>query len=102
MEFSINPPRRGGISSGAAMDEQVELYQYAATYDITHVVVGHHWISYPNAFFEPWPMIGYLQAQLPSCTVSGFIATPLYEAVDLAEKVATMDILSKGKFVLRA
>lgn len=106
MEFSANIDAaqtawiQGSLTH--AVDERVELQRFAFQYGFTHLGVAHHWISHPNAFLEPWPLMGYLQGQLPGVMVSGFVAIPLYSAVDIAEKVATMDHLSKGRFALKA
>lgn len=106
MDFSANIDAaqtawmQGSLSM--TVDERVELQRFAFSYGFTHLGVAHHWISHPNPFLEPWPLMGYLQGQLPGTMVSGFVALPLYSAVDVAEKVATMDHLSKGRFALKA
>lgn len=111
LEFSINAPRvaptalltEPGHSSelGRSIDNDIAFYEDAQRYGFNHVTVGHHWISHPNVFLEPWTYIAYLARALPAMAVSGFIAAPLFSALDLAEKVATLDVLSKGRFVFR-
>jgi alkanesulfonate monooxygenase SsuD/methylene tetrahydromethanopterin reductase-like flavin-dependent oxidoreductase (luciferase family) len=101
MEFSLGIGLDPNRPLSAAIDDQAELLAYAARFGVRHALVGHHWISHPNVFLEPWPTIGYLSALLPEMSVSAFVAAPLYQPVDLAEKIATLDQLTKGRFVFR-
>jgi alkanesulfonate monooxygenase SsuD/methylene tetrahydromethanopterin reductase-like flavin-dependent oxidoreductase (luciferase family) len=103
MHFSINAPSttasRSSITFG--INERVAHQRFAFEYGFDHLGVGHHWISHPNVFLEPWSHMAYLSGQLPGTMVSGFVSLPLYSAVDMAEKVATMDQLSRGTFALK-
>lgn len=102
MEFGLSIPNPSGVSLSQAIDDRIELHRFAQDYGYTFAFVTHHWISYPRLFLEPWPHMAYMAGKLPGVTVTGFIALPLYNAVEIAEKVATMDHLQKGRFVLIA
>ncbi|WP_432825601.1 LLM class flavin-dependent oxidoreductase [Dactylosporangium sp. CA-092794] len=64
---------------------------------------GHHWMSHPQHFADPWLVMGYVAGNRPGMHVnSGFIQLPLFSPLDVAEKVVTIDQLTGGRFTLVA
>src|SRR5262249_16408623 len=96
LEFSIGAPRNPQYPLSLQIDGQIELLRVAQAYGFSHAGAGgHHWISHPQLFLELMPMMGYMAGKLPGMGISGFIVLPLYDAVEMAEHVATMDHLTK-------
>lgn len=59
--------------------------------DPTYYGVGHHWMSHPQRFADPWVVMGYAAARTPESHInSGFIQWPLFSAIDCAEKVSSI------------
>ncbi|MBB5158926.1 LLM class flavin-dependent oxidoreductase [Saccharopolyspora phatthalungensis] len=58
---------------------------------------GHHWMSHPQQFADPWTILGYVAAAWPEAHLnSGFIQLPLFSPIDVAEKVVTIDRLARA------
>ncbi|MEQ3549634.1 LLM class flavin-dependent oxidoreductase [Pseudonocardia nematodicida] len=56
---------------------------------------GHHWMSHPQQFADPWTVLGYAAAAWPEAHLnSNFIQLPLFSPIDVAEKVVTLDRLA--------
>jgi alkanesulfonate monooxygenase SsuD/methylene tetrahydromethanopterin reductase-like flavin-dependent oxidoreductase (luciferase family) len=63
--------------------------------DPTFYGSGHHWLSHPQQFGDPWTILGYAAAAWPEAHLnSNFIQLPLFSPIDVAEKVITMDRLA--------
>jgi alkanesulfonate monooxygenase SsuD/methylene tetrahydromethanopterin reductase-like flavin-dependent oxidoreductase (luciferase family) len=78
-----------------------EIWSRYGEVEETFVGMGHHWMSYPQRFPEPWAMLAYMASAWPTATInSNFIQLPLYSPVDVAENVVTIDHLADGKFLL--
>lgn len=101
LEFSITPPAQLGDFLTNSADHHADWAHRTREFGGSNYVRvgGHRWIGYPMAILEPWPTMGYVQAKVPWASVSSFITLGLLQPVDVAEKVVTMDHLSKGKFV---
>jgi alkanesulfonate monooxygenase SsuD/methylene tetrahydromethanopterin reductase-like flavin-dependent oxidoreductase (luciferase family) len=56
---------------------------------------GHHWMSAPQQFADPWTILGFVAARWPEAHLnSNFIQLPLFSPIDVAEKVVTLDRLA--------
>ncbi|WP_344414673.1 LLM class flavin-dependent oxidoreductase [Pseudonocardia ailaonensis] len=63
--------------------------------DPTYFGSGHHWMSHPQQFADPWTVLGYVAAAWPEAHLnSNFIQLPLFSPIDVAEKVVTLDRLA--------
>jgi alkanesulfonate monooxygenase SsuD/methylene tetrahydromethanopterin reductase-like flavin-dependent oxidoreductase (luciferase family) len=61
----------------------------------TYFGAGHHWMSHPQQFADPWTVLGYVAAAWPEAHLnSNFIQLPLFSPIDVAEKVVTLDRLA--------
>lgn len=77
------------------------LEQVAAARDVgfTFVSVGTHVVIHPFQYFNIYPWLARITAAAPELTlVSSVVLVPLGHPVDIAEQVATLDVLSGGRF----
>jgi alkanesulfonate monooxygenase SsuD/methylene tetrahydromethanopterin reductase-like flavin-dependent oxidoreductase (luciferase family) len=105
--FGMSFLRDGDGLSGAiravarAQDDAERLWSPHGTYRRHFRGLGHHWLAAPQAWPDPWLSVAHAAAVMPEATFnSGFIQLPLYSPVDVAERVATLDHLTDGKFTL--
>lgn len=77
------------------------LDQVAAARDVgfEFVSVGTHLVIHPFQYFNVFPWLARLTALAPELTlVSSIVLLPLANPVEVAEQVATLDVLSGGRF----
>jgi alkanesulfonate monooxygenase SsuD/methylene tetrahydromethanopterin reductase-like flavin-dependent oxidoreductase (luciferase family) len=76
------------------LDARAQLADVWSKYGIvepTFYGPGHHWMSYPQQFSDPFVLLGYVAARWPEAHLnSGFLQMPLWSALDFAEQVASV------------
>lgn len=88
-------------SSGVAILEQLELIRYADELGFDEAWVGEHHFNDFSVCPSPSLLLSYAVAMTKSIRLgaAGYLA-PFYDAVRLAEEVATLDALSGGRINL--
>jgi alkanesulfonate monooxygenase SsuD/methylene tetrahydromethanopterin reductase-like flavin-dependent oxidoreductase (luciferase family) len=75
----------------AAREPLAEIWSHYGLVDPTFYGSGHHWMSYPQRFADPFVVLGYVAARWPEAHLnSNFIQLPLFSALDVAEKVSSI------------
>ena len=77
------------------------LEQVAAARDLgfDFVSVGTHVVIHPFQYFNIYPWLARITAEAPEMTlVSSVVLVPLAHPLEVAEQVATLDVLSGGRF----
>lgn len=65
------------------------------------VWLAQHYLTYPDQFFQPNPLLARLAAETGDLTVgTNILVLPLHNIIDLAEQYATIDIITGGRLVL--
>jgi alkanesulfonate monooxygenase SsuD/methylene tetrahydromethanopterin reductase-like flavin-dependent oxidoreductase (luciferase family) len=83
------------------IDEAIEVVRAASTMGYAWVSVGHHWVSYPTVWPQPYPVIARLAPETGTMPIkSSMLLLPLLNPVDVAENVATLDHITHGRLVL--
>lgn len=106
MEFALilGPvfPPRDEMPSKAAFDLEMTFCKQAYTSGFEGVSVNHHYLVGPEAqCFQPIPLCGHILAKYPSLYVATTIfILPYHPPVEVAEQVATLDLMAPGKFIL--
>src|SRR5690606_31420480 len=78
--------------------EHITQTKAARDAGFTFVSVGTHVAVHPFQYFNIYPWLARLAAAAPELTiVSSVVLVPLAHPVDIAEHVATLDVLSGGK-----
>ena len=79
----------------ARRDELARIWSAYGQVAPTFYGSGHHWMSHPQQFADPWTMLGYAAAAWPGAHLnSNFIQLPLFSPIDVAEKIVTIDRLA--------
>ena len=64
------------------------------------VYQGQHYLTHPYQQLQTIPLLSRLSAEIEGMGIVGTLVIPLHQPVDLAERVATIDVLTGGKFHL--
>ena len=94
-----------GYDPNKSVYKQVEgslkIAKAASKLHYTHLMMAQHWIAYPEVWMQPIPMLARLSAVSGKLILTtSIIQMPLYNPVDIAEQVSTMDHITNGRFVL--
>ena len=66
-----------------------------------HVWASQHYLSAPFTYFQPLPTLARVAADAGDMTLgTSVLLLPLHAPVDVAEQVATLDVITGGRFVL--
>jgi alkanesulfonate monooxygenase SsuD/methylene tetrahydromethanopterin reductase-like flavin-dependent oxidoreductase (luciferase family) len=80
--------------------EHVEQVRLARAVGFTSVWASQHYLSDPFTYFQPIPTLARLAADARGLTLgTGVLLLPLHHPVDLAEQLATLDVISDGRLI---
>ncbi|MSQ37806.1 MAG: LLM class flavin-dependent oxidoreductase [Chloroflexi bacterium] len=83
------------------IDEAIRVVAASSTMGYSWVSVGHHWMSYPTVWPQPFPILARLAPETGAMRLkTSMVLAPLLNPVDLAENVATLDHISHGRLDL--
>lgn len=83
------------------IDEAVEVVSAASRMGFAWVSMGHHWLSYPTVWPQPFPVLARLAPETGDMQIkTSVLLLPLLNAVDVAENVATLDHITHGRLIL--
>src|ERR1051325_5439678 len=80
--------------------EQLEHFRACRDAGFDFVSWGHHWLIHPFQHFQPMPVLARFAAESGDMDlVTGVLLTPLLNPVQVAEDVATLVHIARGRFV---
>jgi alkanesulfonate monooxygenase SsuD/methylene tetrahydromethanopterin reductase-like flavin-dependent oxidoreductase (luciferase family) len=80
--------------------EHRELVQSAARLGFDLIVAGQHFLGTELRYYQPVPYLSYLSTVVPDMTVvTGIMLLSMANPVDMAEQIATLDVVTGGKCV---
>jgi alkanesulfonate monooxygenase SsuD/methylene tetrahydromethanopterin reductase-like flavin-dependent oxidoreductase (luciferase family) len=80
--------------------EQLEHFRACRDAGFDFVSWGHHWLIDPFQHFQPIPVLARFAAEAGDMDlVTGVLLTPLLNPVQVAEEVATLDHICRGRFI---
>ncbi|HEY7062322.1 MAG TPA: LLM class flavin-dependent oxidoreductase [Chloroflexota bacterium] len=83
------------------LDEAIEVVAAASKMGYGWVSIGHHWLSHPTIWPQPFPVLARLAPETGAMQLkTSVLLMPLMNPVDVAENGATLDHISHGRFVL--
>lgn len=102
MEFGIS--MRGqypaGTDMGAKFDDACEMARIAEKLGYAYLTKGQHYASGPVQAFQQFPFLTRMMAETTKMKlVTGINLLPLHKPLDIAEQLATIDVMSKGRLV---
>jgi alkanesulfonate monooxygenase SsuD/methylene tetrahydromethanopterin reductase-like flavin-dependent oxidoreductase (luciferase family) len=86
--------------TAAHLRDDLELVKRAEEVGFDGIVKGSHYSAHPFQSVQQIPFLAYAAAIAPRLRlICGLVLLPLHKPLDLAEQLATLDILSNGKLV---
>ena len=80
------------------LDEAIEVVAAAAQFGYAWVSIGHHWLSHPTVWPQPFPMLARLAPETGALRLkTSVLLLPILNAVEVAESVATLDHICHGR-----
>lgn len=84
-------------------DDAAQVFRAASRLGYAYVSFAQHLISYPYFWPQPFPMVARMAPEVGQMRiVVQALLLPYFNAVDVAEQVATLDHICKGRFDLVA
>lgn len=106
MQFGVSLSGMGQQPIGADLRQNfleiVEYIRAARELGFDFFYQGQHYLTAPYQQLQTMPLLSRLAAEAEGMGVVATLLVPLHHPVDLAERVATMDIITGGRFVLSA
>jgi alkanesulfonate monooxygenase SsuD/methylene tetrahydromethanopterin reductase-like flavin-dependent oxidoreductase (luciferase family) len=80
--------------------DDLELVRRAEEVGFDGIVKGSHYSAHPFQSVQQFPFLAQVAAIAPKLRIiCGLVLLPLHKPLDLAEQLATLDIMSNGKLV---
>src|SRR3954468_11347885 len=84
----------------ARCQDDLELVQRAEQLGFDGIVKGSHYSTHPFQSVQQVPFLAYAAAIAPRLRlICGLVLLPLHKPLDIAEQLATLDLMSGGKLV---
>jgi alkanesulfonate monooxygenase SsuD/methylene tetrahydromethanopterin reductase-like flavin-dependent oxidoreductase (luciferase family) len=85
----------------AIIDEAIEVVRAASRMGFAWVSIGHHTVSHPTVWPQPFPILARLAPETGDLRLkTSMLLLPLLNPVDVAENVATLDHVTHGRLDL--
>lgn len=95
-----HPP---GDPQAARFAEHLEQVRVARAVGFESVWAGQHYMAAPFSYFQPIPTLARVAADAAGLRLgTGVILLPLHRPVDIAEQIATLDVITGGRVVFGA
>src|SRR5262245_24797582 len=99
--LALSVQHRPEDSQAARFAEHVEQVRLAKAVGFSSVWASQHYLSDPFTYFQPFPTLARVAAEAEGMTLgTGVVLLPLHQPVDLAEQLATLDVISSGRLVV--
>ena len=80
------------------IDEAIEVVSAASRMGYGWVSIGHHLLSHPTVWPQPYPMLARLAPETGRMRLkTSVLLLPIVNAVEAAENIATLDHISHGR-----
>ena len=102
MKFALSVPvqHRPDESASERIAELIEQVKLARALGFDSLSASQHYVAAPFQYFQPIPLLARLAAESGKMTlITNILLLPLYNPVDLAEQLATLDIICNGRLV---
>jgi len=84
----------------ARFREHVEQVRLARAVGFSSVWASQHYLSDPFTYFQPIPTLARIAADARGMLLgTGVLLLPLHHPVEIAEQLATLDVISEGRLV---
>jgi alkanesulfonate monooxygenase SsuD/methylene tetrahydromethanopterin reductase-like flavin-dependent oxidoreductase (luciferase family) len=96
----VSKQHPSGVSMVERFREHVEQVRAAREAGFDLIVMGQHYLSTPFQELQTLPALARLAAEAGTMRVGATVLLlPLLNPVDVAEQVATLDVICEGRFI---
>jgi alkanesulfonate monooxygenase SsuD/methylene tetrahydromethanopterin reductase-like flavin-dependent oxidoreductase (luciferase family) len=102
MKFGLSVPVQHPPDEPSAerIRELLEQVKLARDLGFDSISASQHYLAAPFRYFQPIPLLARIAAESGKMTlITNILLLPLYNPVDLAEQLATLDIICDGRLV---
>jgi alkanesulfonate monooxygenase SsuD/methylene tetrahydromethanopterin reductase-like flavin-dependent oxidoreductase (luciferase family) len=102
MKFGLSVPVQHPPDAPSAerMRELLEQVRLARDLGFDSISASQHYLAAPFQYFQPIPLLARIAAESGAMTlITNILLLPLYNPVDLAEQLSTLDIICNGRLV---
>jgi alkanesulfonate monooxygenase SsuD/methylene tetrahydromethanopterin reductase-like flavin-dependent oxidoreductase (luciferase family) len=87
-------------SQSGRFQEHLEQVRLASAVGFDSVWASQHYLSEPFSYFQPIPVLARVAAEAGAMSVgTGVLLLPLHHPVEIAEQIATLDVICGGRFI---
>ena len=87
-------------SQAGRFQEHLEQVRLAAAVGFDSIWASQHYVSAPFTYFQPLPVLARVAAEAGKMSLgTGVLLLPLHHPVDVAEQIATLDVICGGRFI---
>jgi alkanesulfonate monooxygenase SsuD/methylene tetrahydromethanopterin reductase-like flavin-dependent oxidoreductase (luciferase family) len=88
-----------GVPAGIGVEQIIAEAKLAEEVGFDSVFLGHHYLA-RSQFLQPMALAGYLASATSRVQIGfGVLLAPLFNPLELAEDLATLDVLSDGRII---
>ncbi len=99
--LALSVQHRPDESQHARWQEHLEQVRLAEAVGFDSVWASQHYLSDPFSYFQPIPVLARIAAEAPRMRLgTGVLLLPLRHPVELAEELATLDVITGGRLVV--
>lgn len=92
-----------GDDMATRLDELMEQARTAEKLGFSSLTKGSHYSAHPYQDFQQLPFLSRASGEAPGLRLNaGIVLLSLHKPLDLAEQLATIDVMSKGKLIFGA
>ena len=91
-----------GTDMRACLEDVLEYARVAKRLGFDYVSQGQHYLTSPYQQLQTLPLLARVAAEIEGMGIVSTLLIPMHSPVDLAERVATMDIITGGRYTLSA
>jgi alkanesulfonate monooxygenase SsuD/methylene tetrahydromethanopterin reductase-like flavin-dependent oxidoreductase (luciferase family) len=98
--LALSVQHRPEDPQAARFADHVEQVRVARAVGFTSVWAGQHYLAEPFTYFQPIPTLARVAAEADGMLLgTGVLLLPLFQPVEVAEQLATLDVISGGRLV---
>lgn len=87
-------------SQAGRFQEHLEQVRLASAVGFDSVWASQHYLSAPFSYFQPVPVLARVAADAGRMSLgTGVLLLPLHHPVEIAEQIATLDVICGGRFI---
>jgi alkanesulfonate monooxygenase SsuD/methylene tetrahydromethanopterin reductase-like flavin-dependent oxidoreductase (luciferase family) len=102
MRFGLGLPMQHpmGDDMGQRFEELLEMVRLARQAGFHHISASQHYLASPFQYMQPQPVLARVAAESGDMTLgTNIMLLALQQPVDVAESIATLDVICGGRFI---